>query len=177
MIALWILGAIALLFGVTVFFGAPYVPSRRPDVRAVFDDLYPLSETDTLLDIGSGDGVVLREAAKRGAHAIGYEINPVLVLISRYLSRGNRLVQTDLKNFWTQDFPAKTTVVYVFGESRDIRRMAARVQQQVDAYNRPMHLISYGFAVPGHTQLASTKSHHLYSFVPSHTKSVTSSKR
>lgn len=173
MILVWILIALVLLFGVTAFFGAPYVPSRKPDVRNVFEDLYPLSENDVLLDIGSGDGVVLREAAKHGARAVGYEINPILVLISRWLSRRDKRVSTELKNFWHHNFPANTTVVYVFGDSRDIKRMAGRIQQQVDTYKRPMHLISYGFTVPGIKELASTKSHHLYSFTPSIAKTVT----
>ena len=166
MIFIWLLIILVLLFGLTAFVGAPYVPTRRRDVRSAFEDLYVLSEKDVLLDIGSGDGVVLRVAASYGAKAVGYEINPLLVLISRWLSRGTTRVVTELKNFWRSDFPADTTVVYVFGESRDIARMAARVQQQVNKFGRPMHLISYGFKIPKKSELASTKSHHLYMFSP-----------
>ena len=166
MILLWLLVAILLMFGLTVFIGAPYVPTKKGDVRRVFKDLYVLTEGDTLLDIGSGDGVVLRIAAESGAKAIGYEINPILVVISQWLSRGNPRVSTQLKNFWRSDFPPNTTVVYVFGESRDIARMARRIQNQVNKFNQSMHLISYGFKVPGIKELASNNSHHLYSFVP-----------
>ena len=78
---------VVLLFGFVVFRGAPYVPSKRRDIKRAFEELYPLDDSDTLVDIGSGDGVVLRMAAKRGAHAVGYELNPILVLVSRWLSR------------------------------------------------------------------------------------------
>lgn len=173
MILFWIFIGLVLLFGLTVFFGAPYVPTRRQDVRHAFENLYPLSEKDVLLDIGSGDGVVLRVAANFGAKAIGYEINPLLVLISCWLSRKQPRVSTKLANFWQTKFPAKVTVIYIFGDSRDIKRMTKRVQTEVDRLNRPLHLISYGFKLPGKSELASTKSHHLYMFTPSHGKAVT----
>ena len=72
------LSAIAIIVGFSAFMGAPYLPSHRRDVARAFDELYPLSSSDVLLDIGSGDGVVLRQASKRGARAIGYEIHPLL---------------------------------------------------------------------------------------------------
>ena len=77
------IAAVVLLFGFVAFTGAPYVPSRRRDLQKAFDELYRLKKTDVLVDIGSGDGIVLREASRRGARAIGYELQPLLVLISR----------------------------------------------------------------------------------------------
>ena len=86
------IAAVVLLFGFVAFTGAPYVPSRRRDLQKAFDELYRLKKTDMLVDIGSGDGVVLREASRRGARAIGYELQPLLVLISRWLSRHDEKV-------------------------------------------------------------------------------------
>ncbi len=164
MIVLWVLAGVVALFLLTVLVGAPYVPSKRKDVSAAFSDLYPLSDTDVLLDIGSGDGVVLRQAAAYGARAVGYEVNPVLVVVSWLLSRGQPLVHTRIANFWYTDFPVDTTVVYVFGETRDIARMARRVQAEAKRLGRPLQLISYSFEVPGKKPLASTNMHHLYEF-------------
>lgn len=163
---LWLLAAIILLFGFVVFRGAPYVPSKKQGLETAFDELYPLSSGDVLVDIGSGDGVVLRAAAERGARAVGYELNPLLVLISRVLSRKYSNVEIVLADFWHVNLPADTTVVYTFGESRDIAKMATKVQNEATRLERPLLFISYGFAVPGETPVKSTATHHLYRFEP-----------
>ena len=165
---IWILCLIVLLFGFVVFFGAPYVPSKRSDVALAFDELYPLGPGDTLVDIGSGDGIVLREAAKRGARAVGYEINPLLVLISRWLSRSSPQVSVYFKSFWKADLPLDTTVIYTFGDSRDIARMAEKVQETATATDRPIAFISYGFAAPGLKVKKQVGAHYLYEIAPLH---------
>ena len=55
-----ILAVVVLILGFTAFFGAPYVPSRRKELKMLFDETYKLNPNDTLVDLGSGDGVVLR---------------------------------------------------------------------------------------------------------------------
>ena len=83
---IWVVIGVALLFLVVVLRDAPYLPSHRRDLELAFTELYPIGPEDVLVDIGSGDGVVLRLAASHDAKAIGYEINPILVLVSRLLS-------------------------------------------------------------------------------------------
>lgn len=153
---------LVILFGFVVVFGAPYVPTKPTELRRAFDELYEFKAHDLLVDIGSGDGVVLREAARRGARAVGYEINPLLVFISRWLSRGNRRVVIKQANLWKVDFPAETTIVYVFGESRDIRKMAKKVQQQATKLGRDLAFISYGFQLPDMTPIKQSGAHFLY---------------
>lgn len=164
MVWFWLLFAVILVFGFVVFRGAPYVPSRKKELARAFDELYPLGEQDVLVDIGSGDGVVLREAAKRNARAIGYELNPVLVVISRLLSRNQPLVETYLADFWFVQLPPDTTVVYVFGESRDITKMASRVADEARRINKPLVFISYGFAVPNIAHIKKVGAYYLYQF-------------
>ncbi len=165
-VLLWLLAAIVLLFGFVVFFGAPYVPSKKKDVKRAFSELYPLSPSDTLVDIGSGDGLVLRQAAEKGAHAVGYELNPVLVYISRFLSRNYPLVITHLANFWKVQLPTETTVVYTFGDSRDIARMAEKVTKSASELNRPLYFISYAVIVPGREPIKQIGPHYLYRIEP-----------
>lgn len=159
-------GVLLVLFGGIAFIGAPYVPSKRRELRAVFRDLYPLSSTDVLVDIGSGDGVVLREAATYGARAIGYELNPILVAVSRWAARGNARIQTHMVNFWHADLPPDTTVCYVFGDSRDIAKIAQRIQQFSTRTQRTVSCISYGFELPHHTHTAQQGAHYLYQITP-----------
>jgi len=143
-----------LTFGIVVFRGAPYVPSRRRYIKQAFTELYDLSDSDILVDVGSGDGVVLREAAKLGAKAIGYEINPVLVLISKLLSQHNDLVKTQMADFWLSQLPDDTTVVYVFAVSRDIEKIAIWLQRETNRLGRKISVITYG---SGFGKLMSTK--------------------
>lgn len=162
----WIICSIVLLFGFVVFFGAPYVPSKRSEVERAFAELYPLGTDDTLVDIGSGDGVVLRLAAKRGARAVGYEINPLLVVLSRWLSRSSPEVTVYLASFWHAALPADTTVVYVFGDSRDITKMTDKVQETATRLGRPLFFISYAIAVPGLEPKKQVGAHYLYKIEP-----------
>lgn len=164
----WLIGVVVAVFAVfalTVLRGAPYVPTHRRVLKKAFTDLYPLTSSDVLVDIGSGDGVVLRAAAKRGAKAVGYELNPFLYGISRILSR-NPLIRVKLADFWYATLPQDTTVVYTFGESRDIAKMYALVQKTASQFGRPLYFISFGFAVPGEKQHKYDGSFYLYKVAP-----------
>lgn len=167
-VLLWIVGSIVVLFGVVVFRGAPYVPSRQRELRRAFTELYPLKNTDVLIDIGSGDGVVLRAAVAHGAgRAVGLELNPILVLISHWLSRRSRgRIETQLADFWRASFPDDATVVYMFGESRDIIRMMERVTGEATRLGRPLMVISYGFSVPGYEPVKAAGAYWLYQVTP-----------
>jgi hypothetical protein cdivTM_09943 len=79
---LTLFGIIIAVFLLTVFFGAPYVPTHKKELIKLFEKL-KLSKNDILADIGSGDGVVLKTASNFSAKSIGFEINPFLVLISK----------------------------------------------------------------------------------------------
>lgn len=144
MILFWIILFIVLIFGLVVFRGSPYVPSQKKYICQAFTKLYKITLKDTLVDIGSGDGVVLREAAKLGARAIGYEINPFLVLISRLLSTKYKKIKINLADFWLIKMPKDTTVVYAFSVTRDVARITKLLKNEVTRINHPVYLISYG---------------------------------
>src|SRR3989344_7361890 len=62
--------------------GSPYVPTPQKRVREMLS-LAKLGKKDTLFDLGSGDGRILIAAAKKGICAHGWEINPILFIISQ----------------------------------------------------------------------------------------------
>ncbi len=163
---LLIVGAVVVLVGFVAFTGAPYVPSKRKDIDRAFDELYKLTSDDVLVDIGAGDGVVLRAAARRGARAVGYEIHPVLVVIARFLSRGDKKVQVRLANFWRTHLPGDTTVVYTFGDARDIAKMYKYVAAEAVRLGRPLSFISYAFDIPGAKPTKKVGAHYLYVIKP-----------
>ncbi len=162
----WAVFGVVLLFGFVVFRGAPYVPSKKGDLVRAFDELYPVGKSDTLVDIGSGDGLVLREAARRGARAVGYELNPLLVVLSRWLSRSNPAVVVFFGDYWRASLPMTTTVVYTFGDSRDITRMANKVAEEAGRLGRPLMFISYGIAATNHVPVRQIGPHFLYRIEP-----------
>lgn len=162
----WIFAVIVLAFGFVVFFGAPYVPSKKKDLARALDELYPLGKRDLLIDIGSGDGVVLRAAARRGAKAIGYELNPLLVALTRWLSRKQAGITVVVANFWFVKLPEETTVVYVFAVSRDIVKLSRKLDQEATRLGKTLNVITYGCEIPGRPSRKTVGAHNLYAFPP-----------
>ncbi|MDO4781199.1 MAG: hypothetical protein Q4A34_02315 [Candidatus Saccharibacteria bacterium] len=148
---IWVLaiaGMVVALFGLTVLVGAPFVPSLRRDIAALFDEL-SIGPDDIVLDIGSGDGVVLAVAAARGAQAVGVEINPLLVLWSHWRTRRyGRQVQLRWSNARRMRPLAKVTVMYCFGAGPFVDDIARIARRQAVAQRAPLTLVSYGFSIP-----------------------------
>ncbi len=166
MIWFYIVGVLVVLFGVVVLRGAPYVPSQKRYIVQALTELYPIGHDDVLVDIGSGDGVVLRQAAKKGAKAIGYEINPILVIISRFLSRHQRLVSVRLVDFWLTPLPDDTTVVYLFGVERDRDKTIRKLQNEANRLDHELNLICYGDMLGTETAVKAVGAYLLYTFTP-----------
>lgn len=144
MILFWITCGILAFIGAGVLFGAPYVPSRRADITDVFDNAVTLQPHDLVLDIGSGDGVVLREVVRRGARAVGYEIHPFFVLLSWLRLVPYTRARVRWANAWSAPFPAETTIVYAFCVEKDMPKLLAKVRAEADRLQRPLTLLSYG---------------------------------
>ena len=166
--AFWFFALIMIAFGFVVFWGAPYVPSKKKDLEKALSELYPLGKSDVLVDIGSGDGIVLRAAARRGARAIGYELNPLLVFISRRLSKHQPGVVVHVANFWHVKLPPETTIVYIFTVTRDVPKLIKKMDKEATRLGKPLKLISYGSRLPGREVLGTVGAHSLYEFVPLH---------
>jgi len=165
-LAIWIVGAFIILFGFSAFFGAPYVPSRRRFLDNALTKLYPLGINDVLVDVGSGDGVVLRAAAEHGAKAVGYEINPFLVYLSRWLSRRQPLVSVRLSNFWLTPLPLDTTVVYAFAVTRDAKRLTQKLEREAIRLHRSLVVITLAVELPGITPVATEGPYFRYQIHP-----------
>ena len=157
-------GLIVLTFGFVVAFGAPYVPTLRREIRSAFEELYPLSKRDVLADLGSGDGIVLKEAASYGAKVYGYELNPLLVLFSRI--RLGKQAQIFLANMWKVRLPSDVTVVYAFVVTRDRERLDRYLQSEANRLNRSFDVVTYGEKLPDRTPTAELRGHKRYHVVP-----------
>ncbi len=157
---------IFLPFGLSAFFGAPYVPSRKKYLKEAFDDLYKLTKNDVLVDVGSGGGIVLREATARGASAVGYELNPILIAISRLLTRNNDRISIIFTDIWSSQLPDDTTVVYVFSVTRDMNKIIDKMHHESNRLQRSIYLINYGSELRGIKPIRRAGAYKLYVFRP-----------
>lgn len=164
MIWIYVFGILVVVLGASVFFGAPYVPSRRRDVRRMFDTLYPVGKNDTVLDLGSGDGLILREVSRRGARAVGYEISPIFWALSKALSSGDKKVVTKLVNIWLEPFPDDVTLVYAFTVTRDGKKLLKKIRSERERIGRPFSVVCYGSPLPGVEPKEVFEAYSLYTF-------------
>lgn len=138
---------ILLFFAGVALVGAPYVPTHKAAVEMALNNL-PLKKGDVVVDLGSGDGIFLIGAAKRGLKAIGYEINPFLWLISWLRGlRFKKLVKVKLANFWTSKLPENTAAVFVFGAGPYMKRLAKKLRAEAIG-KKQLYVVSYGFKLP-----------------------------
>ena len=137
------------LYGSMAFIGAPYVPSKSNDVKKAFKNLYPLGDKDLLIDLGAGDGIVVQLAVQNGARAIGVELNPLMAFIARIRLRKYSNAQIICANYYRIKFPKSTTVIYTFGDSRDMDKLYRKVQSEANRLKKPLYFISYAFCIKG----------------------------
>lgn len=84
-ILLIVLIILLLIFSIWIsscLFGAPFQPSSNNALRDIIK-LAKAKKGDKMADLGSGNAKILIEFAKHGIEAHGYEINPLLVWLSR----------------------------------------------------------------------------------------------
>jgi len=156
-----------MFFGLfTVFIGAPYVPTHRKQVQVAFDTLRPINKNDVVIDLGSGDGVVLREVSKRGARAIGVELSPIMLIISKILSVGNPRITIEAKNIWKYRLPDDATVVYAFIVSRDSVKFSSYLQKEATRLRRTLDVITYGSVIDEKRVVKRKNAHILQKFEP-----------
>jgi SAM-dependent methyltransferase len=100
----------------------------------------------TLVDLGCGDGRVLREAQKRyGVRTIGYEINPLAYLKARLFSFGPNKIKIRCENFWEADLSG-ADVVFCYLYPDVMKKLAAKLTAGL----RPgAVVVSSNFSLPG----------------------------
>ena len=135
--------SIALVLPVTQ--GALYVSTSRAKIAA-FIDAVPMKADQMLIDLGCGDGRVLREAQKRyGVRAIGYEINPLAYLKARLFSFGPNKIKIRRENFWQADL-SEADVVFCYLYPDVMKRLASKL---AEGLKPGAVVVSSNFLLPG----------------------------
>jgi hypothetical protein len=157
--AVWIATGLAICFGVGAIAGAPFLPARRQDVETLID-LTGLNSGQTLIDLGSGDGRLLRAAAKRGIRAIGYEINPLIYVWSVLRCwPQRRLIRVRFQNFWMADLSSADAVVVFL-----ITRYMPRLDRKLKSSGQRLVLVSYMFEIPARKPIKKTGNSFVYKY-------------
>ncbi len=147
---IWVyIGVVVVLLVLgAVFFGAPYVPTRQRDVERL---MKYISKRDVLVDLGSGDGRLVRTAAEQGVKAYGVELSPVLAFIG-WLSLGSVRRKASIRwgNYWRMELPDDTTVVFVFLAEPYMEKLRLYLEAEALRLDRMLTLVSYGFELPGY---------------------------
>lgn len=129
-----------------IFTGAHYVPTPSEKLIRMLR-LAQLVPGERLVDIGSGDGRLVIEAAREGAKAYGFELNPALVWWSRRKIRAAHLegqVEISWKDFWRQDF-SSFDVVTVYGISHIMGALEKKLLRELHPGSR---VVSNTFPFP-----------------------------
>lgn len=127
--------------------GGPYVPIPKHHIATVIK-LADIKPNDVVIDLGSGDGRLLIAAMRAGAReAIGYEIHPGLVRLSRRLVRNAHLehhIHIHQKSFWHADV-SKATVVIIYQISYAMKRIEHKLLTELPI---GASVVAHGFKFP-----------------------------
>lgn len=112
--------------------GAPYAPLGKQKIATMLS-LLNVKSGDKAVDLGSGDGRLVIELAKKGAIAYGYEINPLLVLIAKW-----KIKKLGLQNnahiywgdFWGKNL-ASFDIVTVYLAFHSMRAVESKLRREL----------------------------------------------
>lgn len=131
---------------VHIFFMIPYVPSEQKVVLKMVQ-LARIKKNDKVFDLGCGDGRLLITAEKKaGAQAIGFEIAPLMYLLSklRVLFSRSR-AQVKFQSLFSA--PLKSAdVIFCYLFPNAMPRLAAKIKRECKKGTR---VISNTFHIPG----------------------------
>lgn len=140
-----IIYALSIALFLPIMQGALYVSTSRAKIAA-FINAVPMKADQMLVDLGCGDGRVLREAHKRyGVRTVGYEINPLAYLKARLFSIGLNKIKIRRQNFWKADL-SEADVVFCYLYPDVMKRLAAKL---FAGLKPGAIVVSSNFALPG----------------------------
>ncbi|HEY5549886.1 MAG TPA: methyltransferase domain-containing protein [Candidatus Saccharimonadales bacterium] len=156
-VAIGVLLVLAYIF--VLPFGAPFLPTLKKQSSEALD-LLDLKPGQVFVDLGCGEGRLLAIAASKGLRAVGYELNPFLVLYARGRTRryGQR-VKVKWSNFWRADL-SDADGVFVFLVGHYMKRLDKLLNKH--SKNHQIKLVSNAFKIPGKMPLRQKGALYLY---------------
>lgn len=139
------------------------MPTRNKQINQALD-LLDLKEGDLLIDLGSGDSRVQIEAANRGIRSIGYELNPLLVLISKTrLFRHRDLARVYWRDYLKVDIPSDAKGIFVFSIQARAEQISGFISSSIE---HPTKVVAYATNLDPKFKISSFDALDLYEFKP-----------
>ncbi|MCR4324645.1 MAG: 50S ribosomal protein L11 methyltransferase [Candidatus Curtissbacteria bacterium] len=113
----------SFLFMFDLFLDLPYVATDKKKIETIMK-FADLKKNQTAIDLGSGDGRLLLASAKKGAAAIGYELNPFLIAITKIRAKAkgaSAQIIVKRSDLWKADLKI-ADVVFVYGRKRTMQK-------------------------------------------------------
>lgn len=134
-------------FGIYAFIkGSPFVPTSSDWCNKILKEAN-LIKGKIFLEMGSGDGRLLRLANLRyGVKCIGLEINPVLIIYSRIITKFSHLnnISYIIKDFFKYDL-SSCDYVYVYLLPKTIAKLTPKFIKEC---KHGTIIISHRFTIP-----------------------------
>lgn len=140
--------------------GAPFVPANRQDIDIILK-LADLKPTEKFYDLGAGDSrVILKAVQEYKINAVGIEIQPVLVLISKIKALYKGIKSEKLKIKWA-DFMKEdlksADIIFFYLMPKAMPNLKKKLDKELKKGTR---VISYIFPVSGWKEKKMVKSSH-----------------
>lgn len=155
LIALLILAiGLALLFFAaswmaSVVGGAQFVQTPNA-LFPTIAELASLSPGECFIELGAGRGDLCRYVARTtGAKAVGIDVNPLLTILGRWLSRNQPDVTLKLQNIYHEPL-SKASAVYCYLLPHMLRKLAPKFNAELAPGTR---VICYAFPLPDRTPI------------------------
>lgn len=131
----------------TMFSGAPYVPTPKAVARAMCL-VGDVTEGDRVLDLGCGDASILIEAVRRhGAIGIGVELNPLVAMLARWRIRRAGLkgrIEIIRGNMYKVELPQVDLVMLYL-----LPKATNKTTDMLRERYKKMKIVSHGFEIDG----------------------------
>ncbi|MFA6423991.1 MAG: hypothetical protein WCV83_01595 [Candidatus Magasanikbacteria bacterium] len=147
-IALLIFLLFVLVFS-PIFLGVPFLPTHKKQALQMIE-WANIQAGMKVIDLGSGAGRLLFLAAKKGANAEGYELNPFLVVWTRLVIflRKEKNVKVYYKSIYDADI-SNADIVVMFLFPPHMKKMTEKLKEVKPGAK----ILSYAFSLPGWTPI------------------------
>ncbi len=133
--------------------GALFVSSSKRRIAVALDAIQP-SKNGLLVDLGCGDGRILRYARKHyGIRAVGYEVNPIAWVKAKCLSASDKGIRIRFQDFRRVDLSTADIVTFylfpdVLGDlSQDLRNGRFKTGAVLISFNFPLPETTASFVI------------------------------
>jgi SAM-dependent methyltransferase len=143
--------AILLSFAYAGLQGAPFVPTRKKDVKR-FLKIADIKAGQKMYDLGCGDGRLICAAANAGANAEGLEISILPFILShirRFFSKESGKIKISYKNVWNTNL-CTADLIYVWLMPEALPKLKTKFEKEL---KKGTKIITYVWPIEGWTPI------------------------